>query len=153
MDAGDKLDWQYVQVEYVSDERKALFADTEIRAGQYYNGHRYGITGSLRYRVIPKFVFTLNYSYDHIVLPEPYNSSDLVLFGPKTEVLFTTKLFWTTFIQYNKQSDNINVNSRLQWRFKPASDLYVVYTDNYFPQDLVNKSRALVVKFTYWFNI
>jgi len=28
----------------------------------------------------------------------------------------------------------VNINSRLQWRFKPVSDLFIVYTDNYFAE-------------------
>ena len=153
INAGEKLEWQNVVVDYLSDERKPFFVDISARAGQYYNGHRYGIDGSLRYRIVPKFVFSLNYSYNHIVLPKPFNSSDLTLVGPQVEVLFTNKLFWTTFLQYNQQRDNVNINSRLQWRFKPASDLFIVYTDNYLPENLSNKSRGVVVKFTYWFNI
>ena len=47
--------------------------------------------------------------------------------------------------------DNININTRLQWRFKPMSDLYFVYTDNY---DVYfnEKNRAFVLKFVYWFS-
>lgn len=153
LEAGDELDWQNVELEYLSNERKSFFVDITAQAGQYFNGHRYGVDGSLRYRIVPKFVFSLNYSYNHIVLPSSFNSSDLVLLGPELEVLFTNKIFWTTFLQYNQQRDNINVNSRFQWRFKPASDLFVVYTDNYLPENLNNKSRGVVVKFTYWFNI
>lgn len=153
LEIGEKLDWNNVQIDYLSDERKSFFVDLTARAGQYYNGNRYGVEGSLRYRIVPKFVFSLNYSYNRIVLPSDFNSSDLTLLGPQVEVLFTNKIFWTTFLQYNQQRDNINLNSRFQWRFKPASDLFIVYTDNYLPENLSNKSRGVVVKFTYWFNI
>ena len=57
----------------------------------------------------------------------------------------------------------MNVNARFQWRFKPVSDLFVVYTENAFasPTDidsyhyraLQTKNRALVLKLTYWLNI
>jgi len=55
------------------------------------------------------------------------------LVSPKIEVTFSNKLFWTTFVQYNEQRQNTNINSRAQWRYKPASDIFLVYTDNYFP--------------------
>jgi hypothetical protein len=65
----------------------------------------------------------------------------------------TNKLFFTTFIQYNEQLDNINLNTRFQWRYKPASDLYLVYTDNYLPVPFLVRNRALMLKFTYWWNV
>ena len=49
--------------------------------------------------------------------------------------------------------DNINLNARFQWRYQPASDLFIVYTENYLPADLFSKNRALVFKMTYWLNL
>lgn len=66
------------------------------------------------------------------------------------------KIFFTTFIQYNNQLDNLNINARFQWRFKPVSDFFLVYTDNYLatPSDLfMSHNRALVAKLTYWLNL
>jgi hypothetical protein len=60
-------------------------------------------------------------------------------------------IWWTTFVQYNNQADNFNINSRLQWRFRPMSDLFVVYTDNYGVNVPGVKNRALVAKANYWF--
>jgi hypothetical protein len=47
----------------------------------------------------------------------------------------------------------MNLNTRLQWRYKPASDFYFVYTDNYLPDNFMVKTRALVFKLTYWWNV
>ena len=47
----------------------------------------------------------------------------------------------------------MNLNARFQWRFKPASDLFVVYTENYLPADFSSKNRALVFKVNYWINL
>jgi len=46
----------------------------------------------------------------------------------------------------------LNINSRIQWRFKPVSDVYLVYTDNYYPESFKNKNRAIVLKINYWIN-
>jgi hypothetical protein len=46
----------------------------------------------------------------------------------------------------------MNVNFRFQWRYKPASDLFLVYTDNYFPENFAVRNRALVLKVNYWWN-
>jgi len=86
-------------------------------------------------------------------LPEPYASTSLFLIGPRIDLTFTKSLFLTTFIQYNDQIDNINLNTRLQWRFAPVSDFFLVYTDNYDSLNLGVKNRAVVAKVTYWLNI
>ena len=46
----------------------------------------------------------------------------------------------------------MNINMRLQWRYQPVSDIYLVYTDNYFTGDWSSRNRALVLKITYWLN-
>jgi hypothetical protein len=76
-----------------------------------------------------------------------------LLIGPRLDLTFTDKLFLTTFAQYNDRDDNVNLNARFQWRFKPASDFFVVYTENYFPEVMKSKNRALVLKLTYWLNL
>ena len=69
------------------------------------------------------------------------------------DVTFTNKLFFTTFLQYNEQLANINLNTRLQWRYKPASDLFLVYTDNYLQAPFGVRNRAFVLKWNYWWNL
>jgi hypothetical protein len=61
--------------------------------------------------------------------------------------------FLPFFLQYNTQTENVNLNGRLQWRFAPVSDVFLVYTDNYLPQDFSIKSRFVVLKATYWLNL
>jgi hypothetical protein len=101
----------------------------------------------------PHLNIALQAEYNRIELPGTYGSTKLVLIAPRIEWNFNTRLFWTTFIQYNTQRNNFNINSRLQYRFRPMSDLYVVYTDNYFVTPVItNKNRALVFKLSYWIN-
>jgi hypothetical protein len=85
-------------------------------------------------------------------LGDPFERTKFLLVGPKLDVTFTDKIFWTTFVQYNEQIENMNINMRLQWRYQPVSDIYLVYTDNYFTGDWSSRNRALVLKITYWLN-
>ena len=142
-----------LNVSYRSDRRKNFSYDFRPRIDQYYNGWRYGLRGSFSYRFQPYGSITLDYNFNRISLPEPFISADLILLGPRLDVTFTRKLFLTAFVQFNNQVDNVNVNARLQWRFKPVSDFFLVYTENYFANDFSSKNRALVAKFTYWLNI
>jgi hypothetical protein len=78
---------------------------------------------------------------------------DLILIGPKVDLTFTRSLFLSALVQYNNQINNINANIRFQWRFAPASDLFIVYTDNYYADTYRSRGSALVLKATYWLNL
>ena len=117
------------------------------------------LQASLNYRWQPYGVFSLDANFNQIALPDPYKTSNIYLIGPRMDFTLTRSVFFTTLMQYNSQYQNMSINSRFQWRFKPVSDLFIVYTDNYFysfdqpAQNLSPKNRALVVKLTYWFNL
>ncbi len=141
-------------VQFNTDIRKPLSTQMFVVYGQFYNGTKLTYRGSLTYRVQPWGTFTLGLERNDIWLPEPYGNLDLTLANARFEVNFATNLFWTTFLQYNTQADNFNVNSRLQWRFAPMSDVFLVYTDNYAVEGLFGpKDRSLVLKVNYWLNL
>ena len=151
---GTKHNWNAWGTEYVSKPQKLVTFLFSTRYGGYYaDGKRLNITGEIGYRFQPYVSIVADASYNHISLPQPWGVTDFWLIGPRIDVTFTNKLFFTTFIQYNDQLKNINLNTRLQWRYKPASDLFLVYTDNYYPAPLSVRNRALVLKFTYWWNM
>lgn len=142
-----------VMAMYNSDARKRVSTMLSTRLGEYFNGNRFEIEGQLNLRLQPYGILSLDFTYNNIRLPEPYSQADLWLLGPKLDLTLTKSLFFTTFIQYNNQIENININSRFQWRFAPVSDLFLVYTENYFPDDFLSKNRALVLKVNYWLNL
>ena len=106
----------------------------------------------MTYRYQPYLNLSLNYSYNDIDLPSPFERSQFWLLGAKVDLTLSEKLFFSSFVQYNEQMENMNINLRFQWRYKPVSDLFVVYTDNYYTGNWAARNRALVVKLSYWFN-
>jgi hypothetical protein len=151
---GSRHFWNAVGTDFTSKPQSLFTYAFSARFGGYYaGGSRVGLSGEVGYRFQPYVSLGLTAAYNDIRLPEPLQNARFWLIGPRTEVTFTNKLYWTTFVQYNEQIQNINLNTRLQWRYSPASDLYVVYTDNYLPAPFSVKNRALVLKLTYWWNI
>ena len=151
---GTRHRWHSWGTDYVSKPQSIFTYAFSSRYGGYYaGGSRLNLTGNIGYRFQPFVSLALSSSYNDIRLPAPWGKTRFWLLGPRLDVTMTNKLYLTTFVQYNEQLKNINVNARLQWRYKPASDLFIVYTDNYLPENLLVKSRALVVKFTYWWNL
>jgi hypothetical protein len=144
-----------------SDGRKDLQASLRTFIGGYFNGSRYGFRGDVTWRNIPKASVAINYNYNLFDVPHLEGTRSTFLIGPRIDYTFSKEVFFTTFLQYNTQSKNTNINSRFQWRFAPVSDLFIVYTDNYFtgnpgdPSDRFAfdiRNRSIVLKVTYWLN-
>lgn len=150
--AGSEYRYGGAWVEFASDNRKALKWSGSYTKGTFYSGKIDLVEGMLGYRFQPYVNFALNMSYNSIRLPQPFETTNLWLIGPKMDVTFSDKVFLSTYVQYNEQIDNMNVNLRFQWRYAPVSDFFVVYTDNYFTGDWTSRNRALVVKLSYWLN-
>jgi hypothetical protein len=151
---GSEHGWNAWGTELMSSPRNRLTVQANSRYGGYYaDGTRLNLRGTIGYRFQPYVAAKFTVDYNKIKMPAPYNEIELWLVGPRVDVTFTNNLFWTTFFQYNSQAKNMNLNTRLQWRYKPASDFYFVYTDNYLPDNFMVKTRALVFKLTYWWNV
>ncbi|MEM6319709.1 MAG: DUF5916 domain-containing protein [Bacteroidota bacterium] len=154
--AGNIYKYTNLGVSYSSNQFNLFEWQVEPNIGQFYNGFRTGVEGSFIYKFPPFGSIAVDYSYNHINLDAPFERANLWLVGPKIDLTFSKKLFFTTFVQYNNQFDNLNINARFQWRFKPVSDFFLVYTDNYLtnPFDQFSvRNRALVAKLTYWLNL
>jgi hypothetical protein len=136
-----------------TDQRKKFALRLNSRVGQYFNGTRVNLDAEVNYRVQPYGSISSVMSFNRLRFPPPYTSTNLILIGPKIDLTFTRSLFLSTLIQYNNQINNINMNIRFQWRFAPASDLFIVYTDNYYADLFRSKGSALVLKATYWLNL
>ena len=142
------------EMQFSSNYTKNYYFNFQTTIGQFYSGNRVSFNTELSYRIQPKFSGSIKLRYDDIYFPSIYTYGKLFLIGPKFEYTFNKKIFWNTFVQYSSKSDNLGINSRLQWRFAPLSDLYLVYNDNYFTYDnLVPRVRSLTFKLTYWLNI
>ncbi|HWB27222.1 MAG TPA: DUF5916 domain-containing protein [Chitinophagaceae bacterium] len=150
---GFRSQWNTVGFDIVSAPQHTFTYSFSTRIGGYYDhGKLWSFSGDVGYRIQPIVNIDLAATYNDLKLGQPWGDTHFLLVGPKVDVTMTNTLFLTAYMQYNQQTKNINFNTRFQWRYKPASDLFVVYTDNYYIGPVFVKSRQLVLKFTYWWN-
>jgi len=145
-----KYNFGFLEMKFASNFLRRFSWSLDIQHGGYYNGKRTTMVGGLKYRAQSWGNFGVDFVYNDITLNNKKTNPYII--GPTVEFAFSEKLFWTTFMQYNTQIKNFNVNSRLQWRFKPLSDVYLVYTDNYLTGGLLHKNRSIVFRINYWIN-
>ncbi len=149
---GSTFSWWEYELAYSSNARRLFTYDLKAEYGGFFNGDRIGFSGTMNYRVQPFGSIGVASEFNRLILPSPFENTNLFLIGPRLDITFTDNLFLTTFVQWNNQIDNLNVNIRFQWRFAPVSDFFLVYTDNSYPDNFRTKNRQLVAKLSYWIN-
>lgn len=149
------LGYNFVSYEmaFESDRRKVFSYSLQPGFGGFFNGNRYSLETGFDIRLQPKIRIGFNAQYDRIALPQPFSSADILLLSPRLGITFSKSIFWSTLVQYSNQRDNLGVNSRLQWRFAPLSDLFIVYNDNYSVDLFAPRFRSINLKLSYWLNI
>ncbi len=153
LELNSRHSWKTIGADFVSKPQSLFNYGFSFRYGGYYaDGNKLTLSGNIGYRFQPFLNLTMTASYNDLVLPAPWNHTSFWLVGPKIDLTMTNKLFFTTYVQYNQQLNNTNINARFQWRYKPASDLFLVYTDNYLITPFTVRNRAILLKFTYWWN-
>lgn len=140
-------------VEFRSNNTKLFTYGLNSTLGQFFNGEQYSFGGNVGYRWQPWAQFTLDVNYDSIQLPDPYESANYWLITPRIDITFNRSIFLTALAQYSNQRENIGINARLQWRFAPLSDLFLVYNDNYSTTNFTPRFRSINLKVSYWLNI
>lgn len=150
---GEHYTWNRYGFLFQSDQRKLFKYTLGMTNGGFYNGTNLNFNGEVNLRYQPYGSVSIRFDYNDLKLPDNYGSQKLFVVSPRFDLTFTDKIFLTTFLQYNTYIDNVNLNARFQWRYKPASDFFIVYTENYLPATFASKNHSLVFKFTYWLNI
>ena len=146
------------EISYDSDGRKALSVGASAKSGGFYNGRLTSFNIDANYRIQPWGNFSIGYQWNDLNFPDPYGQSKITALVSKVEIGFSKNLLWTSLFQFVDQSDFVGINSRLQWRFSPMSDIFLVFVDNYdleniMPSNrgLVSNNRALILKANYWY--
>ena len=143
--------YNQASIKFNTDYRKLFKVEGGLLAGGFYNGTIKQANISASVRKQPWGSFSVDLELNQLKFPVGYGDETIFLVSPRSEISFSNSIFWTTFLQFNTQRNNFNINTRLQYRYKPLSDFFLVYTDNYFTDPLFkNKNRGLVFKLNYW---
>lgn len=142
--------WNTVGIEYSSKPQSLFTFNFQANKGGFYNeGTSHEVFTEIGYRIQPYLSLNGIINYTHIYLGDPWNVRNYWLIGSKTDITFNRSLFFTNTFQYNQQNKLLSFNSRFQWRYKPTSDLFIVFNsqDEYF---IDKKSWSLTFKISYW---
>ncbi len=118
-------------LEAASDKRKTWQIAAEARYGQYFSGMM--TSGQLRMQYQWRPYFNTNVGYTFVNIQMPYLNQPVVhqLLQTTAQLTLSRKVFWTLIAQYNTQARNFNLYSRLQYRYLPLSDIFLVINHNF----------------------
>ena len=146
--------WNNFTISYNSKPQNRFTYSLETIAGGYYSkGKRKAIFSELSYRFQPFLELNSVINYNQIKLPYPWKENSFWLLGFKANLTFTKTIFFTNLFQFNEQLGLWNFNSRFQWRYKPASDIFLVFNSNEIIFPSISTGWNLTFKINYWLNI
>ncbi len=121
-----------------------------ISVGDFYNGTQTSGRFTFNFRISKHVKAETRWVFNDVELPQ--GAFDVGLYSQVVNFTFTPNLRLNTILQYNDLSGDLGTNIRLHWIYKPGSDLFVVYNENWMAEDLRYRQsthRQIAVKFTY----
>ena len=140
-------------LEYNSDIRNQWTYSAGGTVGSFYNGNITTLFASSNFRFGHWGNFSLSYDFNSIDLPDNYGNIDIHLIKFNNLLSFTNKLFLSNTVQYNTLSDNFSVFTRLQYRYAPLSDVFLIYNQNNDTNAFDLTNRSIILKATYRFGV
>lgn len=151
--AGTIHQWNSFIISYDAKPQNRFTYSGEVITGGYYdNGKRSAFLGEFGYRFQPFLELSSLVNYNQIELSAPWNTNSFWLLGLKSNLTLTNNIFFSNLFQYNDQLGLWNFNSRFQWRYKPASDIFLVFNCNEISVPNLVTGWNLTLKVNYWIN-
>jgi len=117
---------------FQSAGQRTFSGGVTYRTGDFYNGKRVNVSGQFSWNQSRYFTLSLNHDWNDIELPQ----GDFItrLSSLSTQVAFSSTLYWVSLIQYDNISEEVGINTRLQWIPRAGQEGFIVL--NYNLQDL-----------------
>jgi hypothetical protein len=116
-----------------------------LTTGEFYDGDRNNVNVSFQWNHSRYFLLNMNYDWNDIKLPQGDFTTRLV--SVNAQVAFSSQLFWVSLVQYDNVSEELGLNTRLQWIPKAGQEGFIVLNYNLQDKDKDNtfKSQAMDV--------
>jgi len=120
-------DYRYTAwfVEVETAERRRWVGEAAVRWGSFYDGDLTRVEGRLSLKPSAHLLVGLEGEWGRGELPGGRFTTK-VLAG-RLELNFSPNLGWSNLVQYDSDSRELGFQSRLRWRLRPGSDLFVVF--------------------------
>lgn len=133
--------------------QREFSASLRSEFGDFYDGDQTGVFTSFNWNQSRYFAMALNYDWTDISLPQGDFTARLTSLN--TQVAFTQNLYWISLLQYDNISENMGLNTRVQWIPEAGQEALIVLNYNMQDRDKDNTFQSalsdLSVRFRYTF--
>lgn len=141
------------QISLSSGGQRRVSGRLNYLRGDFYNGDRTNIGGGITWNQSRHLVLGLNYDWNNISLPQ--GGFITRLSSVSKQVAFSSTLYWISLIQYDNVSEELGINTRLQWIPRAGQEGFIVLNYNLEDKDKDNSFDSvysdLSLKFRYTF--
>ena len=133
-----------------SGEGRPASVRVRASAGDFFGGTRLSANVTLRIRASRYLRGETLFDYNDVSLPQ----GDFVtrVIGQRFGVSFSPDIRLNALVQFNQAAELVASNLRFNWHYRPGSDLFVVYNENWNAPTFSSREpqgRQLIVKLTY----
>lgn len=150
---------------YNSDSSRPLSGSIFAEGGDFFDGDFLSIETDITARISKHVRSTVGVRRVEIDMPSrtddpntlvtdesrPPLDFNFTLIQGQLGITFTTRVYFDALLQYNTAIDDFSANLRFNYKYRPGSDIYVVYNERRdiegIPTDTVD--RSFTVKWTY----
>lgn len=123
--------------------------------GPFFDGTLNEYQTTIRWN--PATILTFEFSASRNIAELPFGDFDQTLLGLRVRFNATPDLQLNSFVQYDTDSENFGVNSRIHWIFHPQGDFFLVYNSTSVyerPEDrFMRVNSQLLAKLRYNFRL
>ena len=138
------------QISMSTSSSRMIGGQLQVELGEFYNGTRRGFLIDANIRPTAQISVEPFIEFNRITLPG--EEFDANAFGGRVNYSFSTTLFTKLFAQWSTDRDVISANVLVNYIYRPGSDFYLVFNQNYDTRDGEAKllDWAILGKMTYW---
>ncbi|MFK7739101.1 MAG: DUF5916 domain-containing protein [Planctomycetota bacterium] len=123
-----EYEWLRYGAFFSTASKRAVAIDVFWNGGEFYDGTL--DTFELEARTVLGSLVTVNVSAEWNRGRVSTGRFSTDLYGAELALTFSPDLTWTTFAQFDTESDSLGINTRLRWDISPVSRLFVVYNSD-----------------------
>lgn len=132
-----------------SNSSRTVSATATLAWGGLWNGTQRSISGTVTAQPNEQWRMAVGLQRTTATLKLPGQSFVSSIATVRSNYSFTTNMFLDAFVQYNRDTRQLNTNIRFNFMHRPLSDLYIVLNEQRFTTDgQASPGRGVILKFS-----
>ena len=159
----DDYNFTSFQTSIRTSSSRMIAGRLQVEFGEFYYGTRSGFSVDVTAKPTAQFSIEPFIEFNRITLPEKKLDDKITLsetefdanaFGGRVGYSFSTTLFTKLFAQWSTDTDVISANFLVNYIYRPGSDFYLVFNQNYDTRDggVEPLDWTVLGKITYWWH-